>query len=249
MALSQAQAAAIASQNNTKTINVALGAVIGQGSKYNPITPLFVNRKIEPLDYFKTLAMGNNEALEMVELTKKLSQEAVKAEISNFFPTVGALGTATLWSYNLTNQLPRWFVGATVSWNLFNGLTREQNFAAAKSQVREVEALQIKAQTDIQTLVEKVYYQLLNAIEQVDASNATIAFAQEYLKIQTKAFVEAMATSTDLVEAHLNLNKAKVERMAAAYSYDVSLAQLLALAGITNQFNHYQTGTGYEQIN
>lgn len=248
MALSQAKAAFTTSQNNTKTVNTALSGTLSERGNYKPITPLFINRNLESLEFFQQQTAMNSDLLEKVELIKQLGKQAVRAEKSNFFPTVGAVAVANVWNYNLTNQLPRWLAGATVTWNLFNGLTREQNFAAAKDQVRQVEALQAKAEIDIATLVEKLYNQTKSAIEMVDASEATIAFAREYVAIQQKAFAEGMATSVNVVDAQLNLNKALVERMAAAYSYDVSLAQLLALSGMSQSFSEYQMGDGYQEI-
>lgn len=248
MALSQAKAAFVGAQGNVKTVNGALGSALGEKGIYNPTTPLFINRNFLPLAYFQEQTLNNSHLLEKLELAKKLSEQAVKFERADFFPTIGAMGTANVWSYNLTDLLPRWTVGATVRWNLFNGLTREHNYAAAREQVRQVEALQAKSQLDIQTLVEKLYNQMVSAIAQYDASKATINFAQAYLEVQMKAFAEGMATSSNVVDAHLNLNKARLERMAAAYSFDVSLAQLLALSGLPEKFGEYQMGAGYEQV-
>jgi outer membrane protein TolC len=62
---------------------------------------------------------------------------------------------------------------------------------------------------------------------------ASIAFAEEYLKAKNAAFLEGMSSSTDLIDAELNLAKVKTERIEAAYRYDVSLAQLLEAAGIS----------------
>ena len=53
--------------------------------------------------------------------------------------------------------MPRWAVGAGVSFKIFDGLNREYKFSAAKSQVRQVEALNVKAQHDILTLIDKLF--------------------------------------------------------------------------------------------
>lgn len=248
MAVSQANAALTSARNNTKTINSALGNSVGTMGNFNVITPLFVNTQLESLEFFYKHTMTNSHALQKMELFRKLSLQAVKMERSNFFPTIAAIGGATLWNYQLSDQLPRWVVGATMTWNLFDGLTREHNYKAAKLNQQRVEVLQDKALIDIKTLVEKLYNQTQSALEMVKAYGSTIEFAMQYLRAKQLAFNEGMATSVELVDAELNLSKAKVERMAAAYGFDMALCNLLAVAGLSDNYTKYMIDKGYTPI-
>ena len=248
MAVSQAHAALTDAQNNAKTINSALGNSVGVKENYNVTTPLFINTDLEPLEFFDQHTMMNSHTLQKMELFKKLSHEAVKMERSNFFPSIAAVGGATLWNYQLSDQLPRWVVGATMTWNLFDGLTREHNYRAAKLNQQRVEVLKEKVQMDIKTLVEKLYNQTQSALEMVKAYGSTIEFAEHYLKAKKLAFKEGMATSVELVDAELNLSKAKVERMAAAYGFDMALCNLLAVSGLSDNYTKYMIEHGYTPI-
>ena len=67
----------------------------------------------------------------------------------------------------------------------------------------------------------------------------TKAFAEEYLRMKNEAFLEGMTSSSELIDAELNLAKVKTERMQAAYGYDVALAKLLEAAGMSDEFVHY----------
>jgi len=51
-----------------------------------------------------------------------------------------------------------------------------------------------------------------------------------------------MATSLDVVDAQLSLSAIQVERMQAAYSFDVTLAQLLEACGRGIEFPRYLDG-------
>ena len=143
----------------------------------------------------------------------------------------------------LLNQVsgivPRWAVGVGVNIKIFDGLNREYKYSAAKQTVRRVEALQDKAGSDISVLVEKLYNQMENYRTQMASIEASLAFAEEYLKTKNAAFLEGMSSSTDLIDAELNLAKVKTERIEAAYRYDVSLAQLLEAAGVSDEFTAY----------
>lgn len=100
------------------------------------------------------------------------------------------MGAASFYNYQMTPLMPRWAVGAGVSFKLFNGLNREYKFSAAKSQVKQVEALNVKAQNDILTLIDKLYNEMTTYSVQLPSINTAHDFAVEYLRIKETAFKE-----------------------------------------------------------
>ncbi|MEG0498485.1 MAG: TolC family protein, partial [Alistipes sp.] len=66
--------------------------------------------------------------------------------------------------------------------------------------------------------------------------------------VKNAAFLEGMSSSSDLIDAELNLAKVKTERMQAAYNYDLLLAQLLEAAGISDEFLAYTRRIDAQQI-
>ena len=226
-------------QSQVETIAAALNSTIGQTDDYQPVTAMFILERIEPLDHFRTLAAERNPLLDQVDQKRQLAYEGVRAQRSSFLPQVVAMGGMSFYDYQVSKVLPRWAVGVGVNFKLFDGLNREYKYSAAKQTVRRVEALQDKAGNDISVLVEKLYNQMENYRTQMASIEASLAFAEEYLKTKNAAFLEGMSSSTDLIDAELNLAKVKTERIEAAYRYDVSLAQLLEAAGISDEFTAY----------
>ena len=226
-------------QSQVETIAAALNSTIGQTDDYQPVTAMFILERIEPLDHFRTLAAERNPLLDQVDQKRRLAYEGVRAQRSSFLPQVVAMGGMSFYDYQVSKVLPRWAVGVGVNFKLFDGLNREYKYSAAKQTVRRVEALQDKAGNDISVLVEKLYNQMENYRTQMASIEASLAFAEEYLKTKNAAFLEGMSSSTDLIDAELNLAKVKTERIEAAYRYAVSLAQLLEAAGISDEFTAY----------
>ena len=226
-------------QSQVETIPAALNSTIGQTDDYQPVTAMFILERIEPLDHFRTLAAERNPLLDQVDQKRRLAYEGVRAQRSSFLPQVVAMGGMSFYDYQVSKVLPRWAVGVGVNFKLFDGLNREYKYSAAKQTVRRVEALQDKAGNDISVLVEKLYNQMENYRTQMASIEASLAFAEEYLKTKNAAFLEGMSSSTDLIDAELNLAKVKTERIEAAYRYDVSLAKLLEAAGISDEFTAY----------
>ena len=102
-----------------------------------------------------------------------------------------------------------------------------------------MEQIAIKVHDEINLLIEELYNQLLNYHNRITSINSSIRFAEEYRQAKEIAFAEGWTTASDLIDAELNLAKARTERLEAAFNYDVTLAKLLEAAGISTKFTDY----------
>ena len=88
-------------------------------------------------------------------------------------------------------------------------------------------------------LVESLYNAMLNSLHRLGSIESSMSFAEEYLKAKNAAFRAGMSPSTEMIDAELNLAKVRIERMQAAYHFDVALAKLLEAAGVSDTFADY----------
>ncbi|MEG0789320.1 MAG: TolC family protein [Alistipes sp.] len=246
--MAEAERELMNAQLQVETITGALNNTLGKEAVYSPITAMFVLQQVEPVDYYKDLASSHNPLLNQVSLKRQLAEESVKLQRAEFLPQVVAIGGGTFYNYQVTNILPRWAVGVGVNIKIFDGLHREYKYSAAKQTAHRVGVLQTKAHSDISVLIEKLYNQMMNYGNQIASIEASMAFAEEYLTSKNAAFLEGMSSSSDLVDAELNLAKVKTERMQAAYNYDLLLAKLLEAAGISEEFTAYARRADAKQI-
>lgn len=246
--LAEAQRELLAARLEVQTIRSALAATLNTPLECIPVSGMFVTEDMPEVHYFKELAVLNSPLLQQVDLKRQLAEQNVKVQRAQFLPQLAALGAASLYDYQLSDMLPRWAVGATLSLNIFDGTSREHKYSAAKNTVRQVEALQVKAGNDIGVLVEKIYNQMKSYHDQMPSIEASIRFADEYLRIKNAAFREGMASSADVIDAQLNLAKVKTERMQAAYNFDLSLARLLEASGMSGEFPDYIRSVRSRQI-
>lgn len=222
-----------------ETIKSALSSTLGVDDGRVPATAMFYVERVEGVDYFLETAADCNPILNQVEYKKQLAIQNVRLQRSDFFPQVVAVGGGTFYNYQVSKMIPRWAVGVGVNFKIFDGLNREYKYSAARQTVKRVEALQDKADKDIAVLVESLYNSVMNYRNQINAIESSISFAKEYLKSKDAAFRAGMSSSTDMIDAELNLAKVRIERMQAAYNYDVALAKLLEAAGISDEFTDY----------
>jgi outer membrane protein TolC len=201
-----------------------------------PTDHLFVVADIETLDWFRTTALANNPLLAQVDIKKSMAEQGVKANRADLLPTLAAMGKYDIAKYQLSEYSPEWMVGVGLKWTLFDGASGHRKLKASKLVLEQVQEADLKANSDVEAGVTKYYQELMSAREQVEQLQMSLDFAAEYLRIREKAFKEGMATSTEVVDAQLNLAKVRTERLSAVYKFDVALIKLLQTCGIPEQF-------------
>jgi len=229
-------------KRNSIITNKALVNSIGQIDEIqiNPLSNLFYLEEIEPIDYFIQEAIKNNPQLKQIESKKTLAEIGVKVETANYLPTIALMGTYDVVNMDLSPYVPQWIVGIGLKWTIFDGTARMNKRKSAQMKVEQVNEFQQKANNDVQTGIEKYYQEIQMSLEQIQELNTANDFTEEYYRARQNAFREGIATSTEVVDAKLLLVKVKIEKLQAVYNFDVSLAKLLELCGLSENFNIYQ---------
>lgn len=222
-----------------ETIHSALSNTLNSERSWRPVTSMFILQQIEELAYYQDKAQSRNPLLNQVALKQDLAEEGLRVQRAAFMPQVAAIGGGSFYNYQVAGLVPRWAVGIGVNIKLFDGLNREYKYSAAKQTVRRVAELKDKAGKDISVLVEKYYNQMMNYRNQMTSIEVSLDFAEEYLRVKNAAFLEGMCSSSDLIDAELNLAGIRTERLQAAYNFDLLLARLLETAGLSDEFVSY----------
>ena len=96
-----------------------------------------------------------------------------------------------------------------------------------------------KAEQSVKLLVEELYNSLQALLVSVAAVERSERFATEYLRAKQLSYREGLAISTDVVDAVLNLSRARIEMAQTAFDFDVALARLLEASGMSEEFEQY----------
>jgi len=239
IAVSQAKSDLQNAYNNANTVQNALQNTLADSLEINAISELFLIKNIEPIEYFLQAAMENNPILKQVEAKKMLAQQNYNIQKSDYFPSVAIIGNKELANHQLTELMPDWFVGVNLRWTIFDGVSRTYKVKSAKSTMDRVDFIETKAEADIATYINKLYNELLSYNEQLETMTVTYEFAEEYVRVQKKAFAEGFATSKDLVDAETTLSKVKIGRLKIMNDYVLTLAKMLEFSGKPEMFVEY----------
>lgn len=233
--------------NKVKVAEAALNTTVGIEQSINPIDRIFICNNIHNIDYYADMAIVLNPILCELRHGKQLSEEGVKLARAAMLPEIAAMGAGAIYSYQLSNMIPRWSIGVGVRIPLFDGLGKEYRYIASKSGVKSVKEEVENAQSNIILLVEKEYYNLENTISNISATRRAIDFAESYYNSTLEGFREGVVSSADLMDACTELAATKVEYLNAAYENTLTLARLLEASGLSDTFIQYvEQGTNID---
>ena len=229
-----------AAESDADIAAVALASLLSQPTAGPVTSPLFIVRNVEPVEAFTRAVPAVHPAVAQVQSLEGLAEQAKKAQLGTFKPDVFLYANQIVGEAHLTELVPRGVYGVGVSWTLFDGPERRRKLAAAQLQVERAQAVRARAVRDLSTLVEVKYREMVKARDQYDTLGRALDLAQENIRVRTLAFREGLATTLEVVDAQVQLSRTRIERAAAAYQFDVALAELLEASGQSERFDEYR---------
>ncbi len=213
---------------------------VTENQKLLPISSLFINDDLPELDFFLSEAHNNSLLLKKVEFKKELLATKHSVEREGYLPTVAINGNYRLAQKDLSETVPKYFVGIGLQWNIFDGATRFRNLQSTKLEAERVNLTYEKVELDLDAVITKLYNEAQMYIEEIEDLKTAEEFAEEYYRVRNKAFLQGFSTAAEVSDANLAKAKVRIERLQAMYHYDTALAKLLYYAGKSETFSEYQ---------
>ena len=163
-------------------------------SLINPVTDYANTTNLLPdEEYFNNLVHQNSKALKAIELKKSSLKNQRKIAASGYMPNVAVFAKQNLYSYHLPGYIsPKTVLGAGLSWNLFDGLSREANIKLADKAITEAEITKDKTYDQITLGVRSYLTQAEDAMYNLKTLQTTLQLCNELIEIRQKSFKEGM---------------------------------------------------------
>lgn len=220
----------------------ALTKILNQPDDVMPQSALFINRTLPPITAFTEQTLTTYPGLDILNAKEKQADSSIKAEKGKYYPEVYLYGDYVLYEDDtLASELaPDWFVGIGVNVPLMERSGRSEKVQASHSALLQIRHLRYQAKQDLTVLVEKTYFEAEQAIEEFQGLDASLALAEENLKLRKKAFNQGLSTSLDVIDAELYLASIKTQQQVASFNYVIALNKLLALSSEMSTFTNYE---------
>lgn len=124
-----------------------------------------------------------------------------------------------------------WLVSVGVRWNLFNGFSDRARIDESKALVARSAAQQAGTQSAVRLQVRRAYADLRAAGERIEVAKASVAEAEESLRITQNRYQAGMNNVTDLLRTETAVLDARTRYMAAVHDQRIAAMLLEFSAG------------------
>jgi len=183
----------------------------------------------DALDY----AMKYRPEVLQAALAVEKADENIGVAQSGYRPTV-AVGAGRNW---FDTDFPGtknkgWQLQGTVSLPIWDGGATRAKTKEAKEAFTKARENEQKIREAVQLEVKQAYLAIRSAAQRVQATQTVVNQATESFKIATVRYQAGVGINLDVLDAQLNLDKARTNNIQALYDYNVGIATLEKAMGM-----------------
>jgi outer membrane protein len=233
--LAQAQEDLLRARNGVAVADAALNVAMGLPED----APLTLQGQLGEkmfeagaLDERQAKALQTRPDFQQAEIGKQRAENSVRKSRADFLPKVNLFGA---WEEDNQTFLARggnnWALGATLTFNLFDGGANRARLRESYARRRQADAMRSQLASAIRLQVRQAYLNLTTARDRVDVSRGAASQAEESLRIIQNRYEAGLATITDLLRAETARTTAKKNFVNATFDYRLGYAALELATG------------------
>ena len=181
---------------------------------------------------FEATAGEQRAEVRRARLSAEIAEQQAGAARAALWPQVGVRGIfETDRQEFIRRGGANWTVAASLRWNLFNGFADRARIAEASHALAAARAEERRAGTGVRLEVRRAWAALRAADERIRVAGASVAQAEESLRIIKNRFDNGLSTVTDLLRNETALLESRTRLLAATYEQRVAAAALEFAAG------------------
>jgi outer membrane protein len=184
-----------------------------------------------PLDTLVGSALTARPEVTQASTLRSIAGKAVKIAKADYWPSLDAVG-AYSWSsasddFTLRgNRSSSWTAGLSLSFSIFSGGRTKGEVSYRKAQQEQTKLNQLQVRDNIKLEVEEAWDRVLQAKQSLDIQGATIASAEEGLRIARLRYESGLGTQLEVLSAQTALTDARRIQAQALYNFRLARAGL-----------------------
>lgn len=212
----------------------------------NNIMRIPMNTKLNPLDkdfpepafditMDQAILMAQKYRWELIQqdYAVKIAKEQLRVAKAGYLPTLSVGGSYAWDTAGLSGfDKDDWKVQGGLSWTPWDGGATQAQVKQAKENVKIAQEQLLQARETVELEVRQDYLNILSYREQIRATEAAVAQAEEACKIAAVRYSSGVGINLDVLDAELQLNTARTNYITALYNYNIGLATLEHAMGI-----------------
>lgn len=225
-AVAEAEQQLISTIKNSKVAKRQLGLLLGLSESVDTL-----DKQVEIPVYDSNYYTDNSQSrkdIRSLELKHESAEANVKAAESGYIPKIGVRGTYQLNDNDTPfgSQGSSWFVAGIMRWELFNGGRREYERAKAKHQAAEIKQVISGLKKTVSLKVYESQLAVDEAKKNIELAESSLRTAKEGTRLVEKRYENSLSPFYDLLNAQVNLDRARANLVAKKNEFWVSVAKL-----------------------
>ena len=194
----------------------------------HPLPPL-------ALDEAEARALKLRPDLKQIELQTNAQETGVKLAKAAFGPRVNAFGSWELDNASFAaNGSNNWVAGAEIQLDLFSGGRKLAQLSHEKAMLERANEMKRAATDNVRLEVQQAFYDNDAARQMLDVARASVAQAEESLRINQNRYDTGLTTITDLLRAEDAARSSRTNYWESVFHYQTSYAALELASGSLN---------------
>jgi len=177
-------------------------------------------------------ALSVRPDFQQLELGQQRASNGVRMARADFLPKVNLFSA---WEEDNQTFLTRggnnWALGATLTFNLFDGGANRARLKQSRARERQVEALRAQMASAVRLQVREAFLNVNTAHDRVEVSREAASQSEESLRIIQNRYEAGLATITDLLRAETTRTSAQKNFFNSLFDYRLSYAALELATG------------------
>ena len=213
------------------TLNDVLGLPLDTAHTLTtPLAPLPPGS--EAVTGYETSALEQRPEARQAKWATRLAENRVATARGNLLPQIGVHAAFEADRQNFYDRGgANWLVSVGMRWNLFNGFSDKAHIAETQFELARSRAQQESATSAIRLQVRRQYADLLAAQQRIEVARASIAEAEESLRITQNRYQAGFGNVTDLLRTETALLEARTRSLSAIHDQRIAAAMLGLAAG------------------
>jgi outer membrane protein TolC len=185
-----------------------------------------------PLDQREQNAAAQRPEARQAKLATSLAETQSAQAHSNLLPRVSLHAAFEADRQTFVTQAgDNWLLSIGLRWNLFNGGADKARIRESEFERQRSSANAARTNSAIQLEVRRAYAELRSATQRIDVAQATVAQAEESLRITQNRYEAGLSTVTDLLRTETAVLESRTRQLAAIRDQRVAAALLEQAAG------------------
>jgi len=182
-------------------------------------------------------AINNRPELLQSERQIGVAQANVKVATSGYKPEASVFANYgwrdTTFSDEVDELRHGWTLGARLDWAIFDGMLTRGRVTQARALLNEANLDYGDTRRQVELEVRQAYSDYLQTLELIEAQKKTTEQAEESLRLAEARFRAGSGTQLDVLSAQTALTDARSNEVQALYEYNVAIAALERVTGMT----------------